>query len=178
MKHCLLVSICLALSFFSKAQSFTPDEENSSVKFNIKNFGFNVAGSFKGLKGTIQFDPNDLNKSVFDVTIDVSTINTGITMRDDHLRSETYFDVKNYPRIQFISTRVSGSNKEGTFFVFGKLSIKNTTKEISFPFTAVRQGDDYLFNGEFKINRRDFEVGGSGTISNELIVNLAVIAKK
>ena len=99
-------------------------------------------------------------------------------MRDNHLRSEDYFDVKNYPRIHFVSSRITPAKKAGTFFVSGNLTIKETTKEISFPFTAQPQADGFLFNGEFKINRRDFKVGGSGTISNDLLVKMEVVAKK
>src|SRR2546430_7305011 len=177
MKRLLAISAYLALALIIKAQSFTPLDENSSVKFKIRNFGFTVTGSFKGLKGTIVFDPNEPEKSAFDVTVDAGSINTGIDMRDEHLRSESYFDVKNYPRIHFVSTRVTRSNREGTLFVFGNLTIKNITKEISFPFTARPRNEGYAFSGEFRINRKDFDVGGSGTISNELLVNLEVIAK-
>jgi polyisoprenoid-binding protein YceI len=143
----------------------------------IKNFGFNVTGSFKGLKGVVHFDPNNLAASSFDVSIDANTINTGIDMRDEHLRSDSYFDVKNYPQIHFVSTRVTTSNRAGTFFVFGHLTIKQTTKEISFPFTYQTEAEGPLFKGEFKLNRRDFSIGGSGTISNELVVKLEVVTK-
>jgi len=177
MKQLVLGILSLALTS-AHAQTLTPVDANSSIKFSIKNFGFNVTGNFKGLKGSIKFDPNALQQSAFDVTIDASTINTGIDMRDEHLRSEDYFDVKKYPQIHFVSTRVTNSNKAGTFFVFGNLTIKQTTKEISFPFTVQPQNDGSLFHGEFKLNRKDFSIGGSGTISNELVVKLEVLAKK
>ena len=177
MKQFILVFLTLATAYVN-AQSLKPVDDLSSVKFTIKNFGFNVAGSFKGLGGTIQFDPADLNHASFDVTIDVNSINTGIDMRDNHLRSEDYFDVKNYPQIHFVSTRVVNSNKAGTFIVYGNLTIKQTTKEVSIPFTAQQQADGFLFNGEFKMNRREFSIGGSGTISNELSVKLEVVTKK
>ena len=177
MKHLLFGILSLVISV-QRAPILSPTDQGSSVKFEIKNFGFNVTGSFSGLKGTVQFDPSDLNNSSFGVTIDANSINTGIDMRDDHLRSDSYFDVKNYPRIHFVSSHITPAKKAGTFFVSGNLTIKETTKEVSFPFTAQPQADGFLFNGEFKINRRDFKVGGSGTISNELTVKLEVVAKK
>jgi polyisoprenoid-binding protein YceI len=177
MKTFLLFILSLAF-VHQKADPLNPIDEVSSVKFIVKNFGFAVTGGFKGLTGAIKFDPNDLPNSSFDVNIDANTINTGIDMRDEHLRGESYFDVKNYPRIHFVSTRVTGSNKAGTFFVFGKLTIKETTKEISFPFNAQPQTDGYSFKGEFKLNRRDYHIGGSGTISNDVVVKLEVVAKK
>lgn len=146
----------------------------SNVQFKIKNFGLSVSGTFKGLQGTIQFDPQKLQESSFDVSIDANSINTGIDMRDDHLRAETYFSVKQFPRIKIVSTKITGSNKKDVFFFFGNLTIKNQTKAISFPFTVESQNGAYVFNGSFKINRRDFDVGGSSTISNELEVLLHV----
>jgi polyisoprenoid-binding protein YceI len=157
---------------------YKPVEKGSEIKFKVKNFGFNVSGSFSGLNGTISFDPNNLAASTFDVSADANSIFTDNNARDNHLREDTYFDVKNYPRIRFVSTRVTTSNKSGTYFVFGKLTIKKETKEISFPFTAETSEDGYLFKGEFKINRRDFGVGGSSTISDNVDVALSVLAKK
>ena len=177
MKQVLLGILSLAISV-QRAPIFIPVDQGSSVKFEIKNFGFTVNGSFTGLKGTVQFEPNALDNSSFNVSIDANTINTGIDMRDDHLRDESYFNVKKYPRIQFVSSHVTPGKKAGTFFVSGNLTIKETTKEISFPFTAQPQADGLVFNGEFKINRRDFSLGGSSTISNELLVKLEVVAKK
>lgn len=168
----------LILPAITIGQTYTPSDQNSTVKFRIKNFGFNVTGSFRGLQGTVQFDPNDLAKSSFDVSVDASSVNTGIDMLDDHLRAEEYFDVKTYPRIRFVSSRIAPSNKTGTLIVFGRLTIKSITKEISFPFTAKPQNEGYVFNGEFKINRRDFGVGGSSAASNELTVMLSVIVTK
>jgi polyisoprenoid-binding protein YceI len=168
-----LVLLCLA----SRAQQYVPVDEGSTVTFKIKNFGILVNGSFTGLDGQISFDPNHLSAASFDVSIDASSIHTGNDMRDNHLREEEYFDVKNFPRIHFISTQVSGSGVNGGFQVDGKLTIKNTTKEISFPFTATAVGGDYLFKGGFKMNRKDFNVGGSSTISDHLELSLSVLAK-
>jgi polyisoprenoid-binding protein YceI len=172
-----LIPLVLLMAF-SLPHSFTPSDSESTVKFRIKNFGFNVTGTFTGLQGNISFDPNDLASSRFEVTIDTKTINTGIDMRDDHLRKSDYFDVEKYPQIKFVSVKISPSTKSGTLFIFGKLTIKNVTKDISFPFIATPAANGYLFSGEFKINRRDFKVGGGSTVSDNLTVMLSVVAKK
>ncbi|HEX6432074.1 MAG TPA: YceI family protein, partial [Niastella sp.] len=118
------------------AQSLTPVDSASEIKFKIKNLGFNTTGSFSGLAGTITFIPDNPDGCSFDVHIDAKTVNTGVEMRDDHLRSADYFDAKNYPQIRFVSVKVSNTKKNGTLFVFGKLTMKGITKDISFPFTA------------------------------------------
>jgi len=179
MKAIHLTYLFLLINLYGFSQSLSAVDKDSKVQFKIRNLGINVSGSFTGLEGKMVFDEKNLVGSSFEASIDASTINTGIDARNKHLREEEYFDVKKFPRISFVSTKVTGSTKQGTFFIFGKLTIKNTTKDISFPFTATPQDGGYLFNGEFKLNRRDFGVGGNSfVLSDNLTVQLAVLAKK
>ena len=174
-------NIALLILLLTGAVAFAqyrPMDKGSTVHFTIKNFGIRTGGSFSGLQGNIKFDISHPDQAGFDVSIDANTINTGIDMRDEHLRAETYFDVKNYPRIRFTSTKVTASSKPGQFMIYGKLTIKNKSKDISFPFTAKQTGNGYLFNGTFTINRRDFGVGGSSVISDNLDVDLEILAVK
>lgn len=124
MKNIAGTLILLIFAIKLSAQSYIPVDQNSKVTFTIKNFGFNVGGSFSGLKGSIRFDPAEINKAYFDVTVDANTINTDNNMRDNHLREESYFDVKNHPLIRFESTKITESNRKGTLFIFGKLTLK------------------------------------------------------
>jgi polyisoprenoid-binding protein YceI len=177
-KKILVLFAWPSLFSFAVLAQYKPVDKGSSISFKIKNFGFNVEGSFSGLEGIIHFDPASLSSDDFDVTVNAASVNTGSEMRDNHLKEEAYFDVKNHPRIRFVSTKVTESNKKGILFVFGKLTIKNTSKEISFPFTATGKDGGYLFSGQFKINRKDFDIGGSSTISDNLEVILSVEATK
>jgi polyisoprenoid-binding protein YceI len=162
----------------SFSQDFKPTDAGSAIGFEIKNFGFNSKGSFSGLDGKISWDPKDPARAIFDVSIDASSVNTDNNTRDEHLRKETYFDVEKYPRIRMVSTGITGPDNAGHYTFSGKLTIKNTTKDISFPFVATALGNDYIFKGGFTINRRDFNVGGGSTLSNNLTVSLTVLAKK
>ncbi len=173
----ILLLTALVTCKISFAQ-YHPVDAGSSIKFSIKNFGINTGGSFTGLQGNISFDRNHPDAAVFDVSIDAARINTSIDMRDDHLRGETYFDVKKYPRINFTSTKISPSPVAGEMILSGKLTIKEHSKDISFPFTATPTQDGFLFKGSFQINRKDFGVGGSGPISNNLEVQLSILTKK
>lgn len=167
----------LAAAGASTAQLHAVDQ-GSEVKFTIENFGFGVDGAFKGLQGSIDFDPQNAAAGHFDITIDAATVNTDNSLRDSHLRNDAYFDVKNYPRIRLLSTRVALTEKVGIYQFTGQLTIKNVSKEVSFPFTAEPSGSGLNFKGSFRIKRKDFGVGGTSTISNELTVTLNVIASK
>ncbi|HTJ11768.1 MAG TPA: YceI family protein [Dinghuibacter sp.] len=166
----LLFLLCATLV----ASASEPVDQGSSITFTIANFGIDVTGSFSGLQGAIHFDPASTQTASFDVSIDAASVHTGNSLRDSHLKGEDYFDVQHWPRIRLVSTSVTRS---GDGFVFnGKLSIKNHTMDVRFPFTATSDARGTLFTGSFKINRRDFGIGGFGTIANELSVTLKVEA--
>lgn len=176
MKKRLLLALLLFTASASFAQ-YQPVDEGSALKFTINNLGFGVDGTFSGLAGKINFDMQNPSSAAFDVSIDAATVNTDNSLRDAHLKADAYFDVANYPRIRLTSAKIS-SNGKNVYQFNGKLTIKNTSKDISFPFTAMNQPDGYLFHGAFKINRRDYNIGGTSTIANELQVQLNVHAKK
>ena len=158
---------------------YKPVDQGSEIKFTVTNFGFDVSGTFTGLQGSIVVDRADPANDNFDVSIDANAVNTDNHMRDNHLRDEGYFDVKNYPRIRLVSTRVAPTNKSGVYQFTGQLTIKGKTRPVSFPFTiAPAENDGLLFTGTFSINRKDFGIGGTSTIGNELRVELKVLTTK
>jgi polyisoprenoid-binding protein YceI len=175
----LITTILVFISSqFVTAQNYRPVDEGSKVHFTIKNFGINTGGSLSGLKGRIVFDPSNLGTSNFDVSVDVKTINTDIENRDEHLKGENYFDAEKYPQITIKSTQINAV-KTGVYSFLGTLTMHGVTKNISFPFTASPKGDDYLFSGDFEINRLDYSVGESSAILNKNVkISLSVLAKK
>ena len=154
---------------------YQPVNDGSLIQFTIKNFGFNVTGTLTGLKGQIHFDVEHPENASFDVSLNATSINTDNTMRDDHLRRTAYFDTEKYPVIRLVSGKITASGRNGLFT--GKLTIKDHTKDLSFPFSWQAEGGGYRFKGVFAINRKDFDVGGTSTISDKLEVTLDVIAK-
>jgi polyisoprenoid-binding protein YceI len=177
MKKILILLFGLFAAHRSQAQ-YRATDQGSEIKFTISNFGFGVDGTFKGLQGNISFDPANAAAGQFDVSIDATTVNTDNSLRDSHLRNDSYFDVKDYPRIRLVSTRIAATGTAGTYLLTGQLTIRNVTKEVSFPFTVNPADGGFRFTGTFAIKRKDFGVGGTSTISNELTVSLSVLATK
>jgi len=122
--------------------------DNYSVKFD----GGDPSGQFSGLKGTINFDPNDLANSKFDASIDVATINTGNGMKNTHAKSEKWFDAEKYPTIQFTSSAITKT--ASGYEAKGVLNMQGVQKEIVIPLTF----DDNVFKGSFTINRLDYNI--------------------
>jgi polyisoprenoid-binding protein YceI len=158
------------------AQDLALIENKSSVKFSIKNFGLSVDGSLKGLIGILKFNAEQPEESYFNISLSSSSIDTGIDLRDKHLRKEDYLDSKNFPLIKFESQKVSASSTN-TFTMTGILTIKKTSQKISFPFSLGIEGSEHHFEGQFKINRKDFAVGGNSlSLGDSVVIKLRVSA--
>lgn len=174
----LLACFCVYSGGIFAQSTLTPFDAGSKVHFVIKNFGIKTGGDFRGLKGNIKFYPANPAASVFDVTVDAGTIDTDNESRDDHLRKAEYFDAATYKTIQIKSTKVVFSKVAGRFYMYANITIKGVTKPVEFGFGANPKNGGYVFDGEFKINRRDFGVGGSSvSMSDNLTVSLSVFAK-
>jgi polyisoprenoid-binding protein YceI len=123
-------------------------KDDYSVKFSSKD----PSGEFKGLKGTINFDDKDLANSKFDVTIDVSSINTGNGMKNTHAKSDKWLDATKYPTIKFTTSSIS-STATG-YEAKGTLDMHGVQKEITIPFTF----KDDIFTATIEVNRLDYNI--------------------
>src|SRR5579862_1500413 len=118
--------ILLLFATFSFAQVKPQTVSKSSITFHIKNLGITVDGVFGGFKGEIKFDPANLAASSIEASVETNTIDTDNGTRNDHLKSDSYFDVAKYPNITMKSVSFkhkSGKNYTGTF----SLTIKDKT---------------------------------------------------
>ena len=151
---------------------------HAKVYFKIKNLGINTSGILSGLQADVQFNAADLTSAKIEASVDVNTLNTDNSSRDEHLKSEDYFDVAKYPKITLKAVFLkhkSGNNYLGEF----DLTIKGKSKQIEIPFSYAEKGNDILFNSTFKLNRLDFGVGTSSMIlSNEVTVTVEAEATK
>ncbi len=179
MKKLIALSVLMMGIQISYSQKIlAPTDEGSKVHFVIKNFGIKTGGDFTGLKGAMKFDANNLSVWAFDVTVDASSIDTDNGSRDGHLRKPDYFDVKKYPVIHLVSTKIQATDKQGIYSFSGDLTIKGTTKAVKFNFKVNKRDDGYVFTGEFPLNRRDFNVGDDSiSLSDNLNVALSIFAK-
>ena len=90
-----------------------------------------VRGSFDEFEGAGHFDAEQPSNSSLAVTIQTTSIDTRNADRDEHLRGNDFFDMANYPTIRFASTAVEAVDA-ATFRVTGDLTIKATTKPVTF----------------------------------------------
>ncbi|MDD2859201.1 MAG: YceI family protein [Candidatus Nanopelagicales bacterium] len=144
------------------------DTVHTHVGFVIKHMMVSkVRGQFDTFSGEIITADNPADSSVA-VTIEATSINTGNTMRDDHIRSADFFDAANHPTITFTSTGVRQEGED--FFIDGDLTIRGTSKAVSLKTEApefAQIADDKFkagFSANLEINRTDFGVNYNGPI--------------
>jgi polyisoprenoid-binding protein YceI len=122
----LLLSAPLALT---QTSTWVPDKAHSGVDFSILHMGLsNVRGHFGNIGGSIVLNESDITKSTVNVTIDVSTVDTGVTGRDGDLKGPNFFDIAQFPTATFVSTSVA---KNGNALnVSGNLTLHGVTKPV------------------------------------------------
>ena len=139
-------------------------------------------GEFTELDGKLTLDPDNVENSVIDVTIDANSLDSGYKALDDHLKGADFFDVTAYPTITFKSTSVKRTG-EDTADIVGDLTIHGVTKPVTLRtrlthrgahpvarFIDYYRGEWVAFHATTQIDHTAFGVGNfdTGTISIEI----------
>jgi polyisoprenoid-binding protein YceI len=159
------------LSQEDQSGEYNFDKNHSVIGFRIKHMGLvDIPGYFRDFTGSINYDANDISKSSVNFTAKMTSVDTGVTNRDNHLRTKDFFEVETYPDMTFKSTKVE--RQGDNFVVTGDLAMKGVTKQVSFPFQLVgfavnaRGGVVMGVVAETTLNRRDFNVTYGGNLPN------------
>jgi polyisoprenoid-binding protein YceI len=150
----------------NEAPAWSIDKAHSAVQFKVRHFFTPVPGSFDEFDGIIRFDPNNLDGSSIDVNIAVSSVNTNNSDRDEHLRSDDFFDTADFPEMHFKSNSIRQTG-DNTYVAEGSLTIRDVTREIELPFEFLGAMEHPMrdnttvagFRAEYKLMRTDFGVG-------------------
>lgn len=138
-------------------QHWILDAAHSDISFKIKHLVISsVSGTFKIFSGRFVTPQHDsFNEAYFTLNIDVYSIDTNNTDRDEHLKSPDFFNADEFPTIEFLSTdfdHIEGDNYKLT----GDITIKGISKKVTL---------DVLFGGEakdgFGVMRAGFEITGT-----------------
>jgi len=146
-----------------------------NVSFTVKNAGFSVDGHFDKVKMNVTFDAAKPELSKFEGEVETVSINTDNNKRDKHLREKDYFFSEKYPLMSFQSTSVKKQGSDA-LSVTGKLTIRDVSKIITVPVIITKENGKEIFTSDFKIKRRDYNVGGwSLILSDELKVKIKFV---
>jgi len=132
-KNGLLLSLValLTLTAFTIQQLWTLDTPHSQLRFSITHLGISdISGTFNDVEATIKSSKEDFSDAQVEAVIQVASINTNNSYRDDHLKGPDFFETEQYPLITFKSTGIK-SLGTGRYKLEGDLTVKDKTKKIS-----------------------------------------------
>jgi polyisoprenoid-binding protein YceI len=175
----LFVSL-LVSSAFAQVDTWKIDPAHSAAQFAVRHMGIStVRGEFKKVSGTASYDPADPSKTALDATIDATSVDTRVDMRDNDLRSPNFLDVVKYPTITFKSKRTESAGS-GKLKITGDLTIHGVTKEVVLdvdgPTAPVKdpRGNFHVgASASTTISRKDFGVSGApGMVGDEITITI------
>jgi polyisoprenoid-binding protein YceI len=121
-----------------------------------------VTGGFSSFDATIETEGDNFLTAKVNFTADTGSVSTGNTDRDTHMKSTDFFDIANYPKLQFVSTKLEKLGNEKAYKMCGDITIRDITKNICLdvdfsgivldPWGSHKAG--FVITG--KIDRRDF----------------------
>jgi polyisoprenoid-binding protein YceI len=172
------------------ADLYQVDKAHSRVGFSVSHMMISsVEGNFKDYQLELKVDPADLAKSSVKAVIQTASINTENEKRDEHLRSDDFFDAAQFPTITFTSKKIEQRGKQ--WVALGDFSMRGVSKPIELPFTLGGPIVDPWGNTRLALrtrvtlNRQDYGVswsksmdGGGFVVGDEVEVSIVLEATK
>src|SRR2546425_10002581 len=168
-------------------EAFKFDASRSTIRFRVHQFLGTTNGKFIRFSGNIDLDRQRPEQSSVSTRIQVSSIDTGIKKRDDHLRSPEFFNVAKFPEITFKSRSVKKTGQQSGD-ILGDLTMHGVTKPITLHVKLATPANDtkqtrWAVTTE-PVQRRDFGLMFSGSaeaisgISQTVAINIDIQATK
>lgn len=166
---------------------WTVDPSHSEITFKVKHLVIStVTGKFKTFDASIESENEDFDNAKVTFEADINSIDTGNEDRDNHLKSDDFFNASEHPKLTFESTSFKKVG-DGEFKLVGDLTIRGNTKTVELdaeyggtvedPYGNTKAG----FDVTGKINRKEFGLkwnavteAGSVVVSDEVKLNLNV----
>ena len=162
----LLLSLIMPAGSWAAAPEWDLDRTHANIYFDITHIFSMTRGHFDDFSASFAFDPDNLDQSRFEFTVDIDSVNTNLSKRDQHLRSDDFFHASRYPEMTFKSTEIKHLQGD-EYQVTGDLQLKEVTKTLTVPFvfhgvTESPLQKDVLvagFDASFVLDRLAYGVG-------------------
>lgn len=157
-------------------------EKGGRLGFSVNYSGSPVIGSFDKWDAAIRFSPEDLPNSSIKATIDLASVGTGDSERDDMLRGESFFAVAAHPKATFTAKGFKPAGA-GRYSAAGTLSLNGKARPVRLDFSLAITGDSAKVKGTASLQRTAFGVGTGEFASTDALadavgVNFGFSAKR
>src|SRR5690606_30744020 len=114
-----------------KMTKWVIDPEHSEIGFKVKHLMISsVKGTFNELEADVDTLGDDFLTAEIDFWMNPASLETNTENRNTHLKSADFFDVENHKEITFVSDTIESVDNDGSYELWGNLTIKGITKKI------------------------------------------------
>lgn len=152
-------------------QNYRLDPTHTFINFKVERFMVGeVTGRFNDFAGEVHYDPEDLSSFSLNVTIQTKSIDTGLELRDGHLKGEMWLDTERFPEIHFVSQSLD--RRSDQLFLTADLTIHGMTNQVEFPIEVLGPFKDPTqttaigLKGALTLNRQDYGINFSKLMDN------------
>ncbi len=166
--------------FTAISGTYTAEAKHRYITFSYSHGGYsNPWLRWREWDADLNWNADDPASSSVNVTIDATSIDTGVDVFDGHLKGERFFDVENHPQITFVSTSLEQTS-DNTGKMIGDLTIKGITKPVELDVVFRKDGFDTRkslyklgFSASANVLRSDFDVDFlAPSVSDEVVITI------
>lgn len=141
MRNLMIISTLLfATAASAESLSYQFDKVHTQVHASVNHMGFsNSTARFHVKDGHIQMDPGNWDDAKVDVTLDIAGIDLGDANWKEHMSSDKWFDLVQFPEARFVSSKVEKTG-DNTFTISGDLTLKGATHPVTLQATLNQAG--------------------------------------
>lgn len=180
---------CLAIE--AQAAQYKVDKVHSSVGFSVRHFVSRVHGNFGKFEGSVRFDKKQPRKTRIKASVWIASVATNNAKRDGHLKSKDFFYASKFPRMGFVSQRVTRVRKRGKQLhmdILGTLTIRGISRKVTLKtvflgeVNAGRMGVRAGFRATATINRFHYKLSYGPRVmlgsDVKIVLNVAAVRSK
>ena len=176
----LIAALTMAATSAAQAGTWKIDPNHTSAQFSVRHLGVStVRGAFTKVSGSATFDPADPSKTALDATIEATSVDTRVEMRDNDLRSPNFLNAAKFPTITFHAKQTKSAGA-GKLQITGDLTIHGVTKEVVLdvdgPTAPIKDpgGNQRIgASASTKVKRQDFGVNGlPAVVGDEITITI------
>ncbi len=140
------------------AQTWQVDAAHSALTFTNTYQNVEYTGQFRRFKADINYDPGDLVHAKFDVSVDIASLDTRNSERDNTALGADFFDASKFPRAHFVTTAFRQA-AGGNVIADGVLTLRGISKPVALTVTFAPHGDAATLDVTASLKRLDFGIG-------------------
>lgn len=156
----IFILFLLLLPVAAIARDWNVDMSRSSIGFDGTYQGGAFAGKFGKWNAAIAYDENELAQAKFDVTVTLSSVDTGSSERDQTLATADFFDTAAFPQAHFVSDRFH-RGADGAVIANGSLTIRGQQAPVALKVRFAVSNGVTTLDVATTLNRLDFGLGSS-----------------